>query len=186
MFSLHSTVPPDGSSPGRGSSTFWQKHSKHNTSSHTTEGHFTQILGLLDLRSPAALLCSAFLLLTRAQTPSGLSGSGRSWATSGLWQVIDYSGLCPLLASRAKAKLLGYAAASACADLLVHLESAVSSMAMLLKLPGKLLWLKISSSTPSMSALVWMWTDYFCCWNISTVRKSTINYICCSTYKVIY
>lgn len=67
------------------------------------------------------------------------------------------------------------------AGLLIHLEFPVSFPATLLRLPGKLLWPKISSSTPGMSAPVWMWTDHLCCWNTSTVGKSTINYICYST-----
>lgn len=72
------------------------------------------------------------------------------------------------------------------AGLLIHLEFPVSFPATLLKLPGKLLWPKISSSTPGMSAPVWMWTDYLCCWNTSTVGKSTINYICYSTHEMTY
>lgn len=149
---------------GRGPSISWQKDSRYRTTSHTTEERLTQILGLSDLRSPAPLLCLAFLFLfpTHARTHSGLDGSGRSWATSGLWQVMDDSGLCHLLAFRANAKgpCWNMVQLLPCADLLVHLEFPKSFLATLLKLPGKLLWLKISSSTPGMSALMWMWMDY--------------------------
>lgn len=188
MFSLHLTVPPDSSSPGERPFNLLarRQQTSHHVSYHRRalhrdpgalgpeEPNFT---ALLSLRLPH--VCTNPLWPSWQQQVLGniwsLTGNGLLWPMS-------------LLAPRAKAKgpCWDVVQLLPCEDLLFHLEFSRSFLATLLKLPGKLLWLKISCSTPGTSALVWMWTDYFCCWNISTVRKSTINYICYSTYKIIY
>lgn len=166
----------------------WWKDSRYHTMTHTGEEHLTQLHVLLQLHSPAALLCPAFLFLTHPQNHTGLASSDGSWATSGLQQLMGYPYLCHLCSLGAKAKGLRWEIVQLlpCAGLLFHLEFPMSFLAMKLKLSGKLLWLKVSSSTPGMPALVWTWTDYLCCWYTSSVGKSTINYICYSIYKITY
>ena len=82
---------------GRDSQTSWQKDNRHRTTTHTGDEHLAWLLVPLQLRSPAAWLCLAFLFLTHPQNHSGLVGSDRSQATSGLRQVMDYPDLCHLL-----------------------------------------------------------------------------------------
>lgn len=173
---------------GRCPQTSWWKDSRHHAMTHTGDEHLAQLPVFLQLHSPAALLCPAFLFLTHPQNHTGLASSNGSWATSGLQQVMGYPDLCHLRSLGAKAKGLCWEMGQLllCAGLLVHLEFPMTFLATLLKLSGKLLWLKISSSTPGMPALVWMWTDYPCCWYTSSVGKSAINYICYSIYKITY
>lgn len=97
MFSLHLTVPPDSSSPGERPFNLLarRQQTSHHVSYHRRALHRDP--GALGPRNPTSLLCSAFVFLTYAQIHSGLAGSSRSWATSGLWQVMDYSGLCHCL-----------------------------------------------------------------------------------------
>ena len=162
MFSLHLTVPPDGSSPGERLS----DHDPHRRGAPRTAPCAPQLCCFAQPSSSSHIHRS-----------TGLAGSSRSRAASGLRQVTDYPDLRLRLSLGAKAKGLHWETARLllCTGLLVHLEFPLSFLATLLKLPGKLLWLKISSSTPGVSAQVWIWTDYLCCWNTSTVGKSTIN-----------
>lgn len=127
--------------PGRGPRTTWWKESRYRTTTDSGEEHLSRLLVPLQLCSPAAWLCLAFLFLTHPRNLSGLVRSNRSWATPGLRQVTDYPDLCHLLSLGAKAKGLCWETAQLllCAGLLVHLEFPMSFLATVLKLPGKLL-----------------------------------------------
>lgn len=184
MFSLHYAAPPAGSPPWE---TFKPLGVKTvDSTPWLTEERSTLHGSLCPLQtcSSAAWLCSAFLFVTHPQNHSGLDGRDRSQATSSLWQVMDYSDLYDLLSLGAKAKGLLWKTVQFLlfSGLLVHLELPMSFLAMLWKLFG----LKISSSIPGMSVLVWMCIYYLWCCNTFTVGKSTVNYICYSIYKIIY
>lgn len=137
----------------------WQTDSRHGNTTHAEEENLARFLTHL----------------------WPLEGSDRCQSTSGLQQ--ETRSLWHLLFLQAKAKGLCWETVQLllCTGLPVHLEFPVIFLAALLKLPGKLLRLKMSSGTPGVSALVRMWIDYPCCWNTSTVGKSTVNYICYST-----
>lgn len=84
---------------GRDPRTSWRKDSRHRTTTHTGEEHLTPLLVPLQLRGFAWPSSSSHI---HRQNHSGLVGSDRSRASSGLRQVTDYPDPCHLLSLRAK------------------------------------------------------------------------------------